>query len=220
MKRIWLSVSSLLLVTLLCAQTSQTYANEIAAFKKQDSITFPAKGHILLIGSSSFTNWKDVQQYFPGYPILNRAFGGSSLTDVIHYRADVIFPYDPSKIIIYCGENDFNSSDTVTVVMVVNRFKELFGYIRSKYPKLPVAYVSLKPSPSRRKLFPKYMEANNNIRSFLAGQKRTSFIDVYHSMLAADGQPLPQLFLADSLHMNASGYEIWQRKMKPILSRK
>lgn len=221
MKRIWFFVCGFLFSAVLIAQsTPLPYADEIAAFKKQDSISFPASGQILLIGSSSFTNWKDVQQCFPGYPILNRAFGGSSLSDIIRYRDDVIFPYNPKQIIIYCGENDFAGSDTVTVSTVVQRFRELFGYIRRRYPKVPVAYVSMKPSPSRRHLLAKYVAANNDIRTFLASKKRTTFIDVYQSMLAANGEPLPQLFLSDSLHMNPTGYEIWQRKLNPILNKK
>jgi lysophospholipase L1-like esterase len=204
----------------LIAQTAPLpYAKEIAAFKKQDSVSFPASGQTLLIGSSSFTKWKDLQQYFPGYPILNRAFGGSSLSDVIRYREAVIFPYNPKQIIIYCGENDFTGSDTVTVSTVVQHFRELFGYIRSQYPKIPVVYISMKPSPSRRHLLPKYIAANNDIRNFLASKKRTTFIDVYQSMLAANGEPLPQLFLSDSLHMNATGYAIWAQQLKPHLKK-
>ncbi len=71
---------------LLCVaviSTAQPFAADIAAFKKQDSVSFPQKNAILLVGSSSFTKWKDVQDYFPGHTILNRGFGGSSLTDVI-----------------------------------------------------------------------------------------------------------------------------------------
>ena len=30
-------------------------------------------------------------------------------------------------------------------------------------------------------------------------------------MLGADGQPMPQLFVSDGLHMTPAGYEIWNR---------
>ncbi|TAD91131.1 MAG: G-D-S-L family lipolytic protein [Bacteroidetes bacterium] len=220
MKRLRLFVGGLFLMFFPFAQSAPVpFSKEIAAFKKQDSICFPAHGQILLIGSSSFTNWKDVSNYFPGYPILNRAFGGSSLTDLIRYRADVIFQYQPKQIIIYCGENDFAESDTVTVSTVVQRFCELFGHIRSRYPKVPLVYVSMKPSPSRRRLLSKYVMANNDIRNFLATKKRTAFVDVYTPMLSANGNPLPHLFLRDSLHMTAAGYQIWQQKIKPFLHR-
>src|SRR6187549_2560140 len=104
---------------------------DIQNFKKQDSISFPPKNAILLIGSSSFTKWTDVQDYFPGYKIINRGFGGSSLPDVIRYANSIIFPYHPKQIVIYCGENDFAASDTVTTQEVFKRFKILFNLIRS-----------------------------------------------------------------------------------------
>jgi len=104
------------------AQT-QPFYSDIQHFKKQDSLQPPPKNAILFVGSSSFTKWTDVQSYFPSYPILNRGFGGSRLTDVIYYANDIIFPYHPKQIVIYCGENDFASSDTVTAAIVFMRFK-------------------------------------------------------------------------------------------------
>lgn len=217
MKRSLLSWLIFISLQLAAQDTTLPFFKEIRSFRAQDSLHFPAGNQILFIGSSSFTLWKDVQQYFPGYQILNRAFGGSTLTDVIRYRYEVIYPYAPRQVVIYCGENDFASSDTVTVALVLARFKTLFHLIRGRYPNVPVAYVSMKPSPSRRKLLDKYVEANQQIRRFLSTQQRTTFVDVYAAMLRADGQPKPELFLNDSLHMNATGYKIWQQKLKPVL---
>src|SRR6478672_11629075 len=104
MKKITTFLLLVFVMTLHSAMAQHpTYWNDIQQFKKQDSISFPAAGKILFVGSSSFTYWKDVQQYFPGHPILNRGFGGSSLPDVIRYAADIILPYQPKQILIYCG---------------------------------------------------------------------------------------------------------------------
>jgi len=194
----------------------QPFWNDIRVFKKQDSISFPPKNAILFIGSSSFTKWTDVQDYFPGYTIINRGFGGSTLLDEIRYANDIVFPYQPKQIIIYCGENDLASSDSVTAAMVVDRFKQLFQMIREK-TEVPIAYVSMKPSPSRRHLFPKMREANQLIKDFLATQKNTAFIDVHQKMLDTTGEPIPEIFLDDSLHMNAKGYAIWKKEIEPYL---
>ncbi|MGI8636060.1 MAG: GDSL-type esterase/lipase family protein [Segetibacter sp.] len=200
------------------SQTAPFY-NEIQQFKKQDSASFPPKNAILLVGSSSFTKWQDVQSYFPGYTIINRGFGGSVLPDVIHYAKDIIIPYQPKQVIVYCGDNDLASSDTITPEIVTNRFKQLFQIIRSKVPAATITYVSIKPSPSRLKLILKMSETNTMIESFLKGRKNTSFIDVFHPMLEAGNKPIPSIFLADSLHMNASGYAIWKKAMKPQLKK-
>ena len=197
--------------------TAQPFAEDIVAFKKQDSASFPPKNAILFIGSSSFTFWKDIPDYFPGYKIINRGFGGSSLGDVIRYEKEIIFPYKPKQVVIYCGENDLAGSDTVTSVMVLNRFKILFNNIRNRLPGVPIAYVSMKPSPSRQHLMFKMDFGNYLIKNFLAQKQKTKFIDVYHLMLNADGTPMQDIFVEDKLHMNAKGYMIWKKAIHPYL---
>ncbi len=207
-------------VLFVIAQTTATpFRKEIDAFKKKDSLQMPAPKSILLVGSSSFTKWVDVQDYFPGYPIINRGFGGSSLPDVIRYADEIIYPYDAKQIIIYCGENDIAASDTVAAFLVLQRFTHLFEMIRSHLGKVPVAFVSIKPSPSRWKFEPVFVESNRLIKRFLRKQSKTKYINVHDAMLNADGSVKPELFVADKLHMNARGYEIWQRIMKPVLKR-
>jgi lysophospholipase L1-like esterase len=193
------------------------FHNEIQRFKKLDSAAFPPKNAILLVGSSSFTKWQDVQSYFPGHTIINRGFGGSVLPDVIRYADDIIIPYHPKQVIVYCGDNDLASSDSITPSIVTDRFRNLFQIIRAKIPDATITYVSIKPSPSRYRLLPKMIETNTMIETFLKSQKNTSFIDVFHPMLAPDKKPLPHIFLSDSLHMNEKGYAIWKKAMEPKL---
>lgn len=193
------------------------FYNDIQKFKKQDSLRFPKKKMILFIGSSSFTRWNDVQEYFPGHHILNRGFGGSTLPDLIRYADDIIFPYRPKEIVIYCGENDVASSDTITAETVTNRFITLFDIIRNRYPKIPIVYIAMKPSPSREKFFPAMQAANSNIQNFLSTKKKTAFINIYPLMLGADGKPRKELFVQDMLHMNKDGYKIWQQALEPYL---
>lgn len=207
----------LLFILLANTATAQPFADEIAAFKKQDSIRPAPKNSILFAGSSSFRLWKEMQEAFPDYPVINRGFGGSSLPDIIRYKNEIIFSYNPKQIILYCGENDLASSDTVTAQLVFERFKTLFQEIRNKIPNIPIAFVSIKPSPSRQHLMPKMEEANKLIKNFLKKKKKTVFIDVFHKMLNPDGSPLKDIFVADNLHMNAKGYAIWQKAIEPFL---
>jgi lysophospholipase L1-like esterase len=199
------------------AQPNLPFFSDIQNFKKQDSINPPSQHAILFVGSSSFTKWKDVQDYFPGTTIINRGFGGSSLPDVIRYAKDIIFPYNPKQVVIYCGDNDFAVSDTVTADLVISRVKELFQLIRNKLPDASIAYISIKPSPSRIRFMHKEEIANQAIKDFLAKHKNAVFIDVYHPMLTETGRPMPSIFLSDSLHMNANGYAIWKKAIEPYL---
>jgi lysophospholipase L1-like esterase len=212
------TLTLLLLFTLTCTFCkAQPFAAEIRAFKTQDSLKMPAKKLILFVGSSSFTKWTDVQEYFKHQTIINRGFGGSTLADVIYYANDVIFPYEPKQIVIYCGENDIASGKDIPADTVVNRFKRLYGMIREKMPKVSVLYVSMKPSPSRRHLFGQIVSANGQIRDFLEFEPNTYYVDVYNAMLMKDGQPNVSLFTSDSLHMNEKGYKLWKKILDPYV---
>lgn len=198
-------------------QSEHPYAADIRYFKELDSINPPPLHAIVFAGSSSFTRWSGVQDYFPGYIIINRAFGGSTLLDQIFYVDDVIFPYAPHQIVLYCGENDFAYSDAITVDSVTARFVRWFVLVRSQLPDVNITYVSMKPSPSRWYMKDKFIAANNEIEDFLRTQENTGYINVWDNMLDAAHLPDPLLFISDSLHMNASGYKIWQRLISPEL---
>ena len=207
-----------LLMSCSLLSMAQPFKADIAAFVSMDSIVAPPQGKILLAGSSSFTKWKDINQYFPGYSIINRAFGGSTLLDVIYYAEETIIKYKPRQILIYCGENDLAASDTVTPKMVLDRFTILFNLIRNKLDKkTEVVFVSLKPSVSRWHLESKYVETNKLIKTFLETKSHSKFINVHDAMLTENGTVMKDIFIADNLHMNAKGYAIWQKIMGPIL---
>lgn len=218
MKKIFLFVILIPVLSFTAiSQGNIPFWKEVQALKQKDSLSFPAPGQTLFIGSSSFTMWKDAQDYFPKHKILNRAFGGSTLLDMIRFRYEVLFPYQPKQIVLYCGENDFASSDTVTVEMVVDRFRTFYALLRAKYPTVPFLYVSMKPSPSRAHLMPKYKEANQQIADFLKTDKKAAYADVYSKMLKPDGSPMDDIFIKDQLHMNSKGYAIWKKILEPLL---
>ena len=194
------------------------FQDEIDVFIKKDSIAMPAANSILFVGSSSFNYWKDISNYFPSYPIINRGFGGSSLTDIIHFSQETILKYKPKQIYIYCGENDIAASDTITPAIVFERFKTLYTIIRTHLGnKVPVMYVSIKPSVARWSMEEKFVAANSLIRNFINKQKNTQFLDVHSAMLDTSGMVYKDIFIADKLHMNAKGYAIWQKIIAPTL---
>ncbi len=220
MKKYLLTFLFFLGILTATAQTSNTipFQDEIDVFIKKDSIVMPAANSILFVGSSSFNYWKDISTYFPGYPIINRGFGGSSLTDIIYFNQETILKYKPKQIYIYCGENDIAASDTITPAIVFERFKTLYTIIRTHLGnKVPVMYVSIKPSVARWSMEEKFVAANSLIRNFINKQKNTQFLDVHSAMLDTSGMVYKDIFIADKLHMNAKGYAIWQKIIAPTL---
>ena len=210
-------VLNLLFLVIFLMSSAQRFAKEVADMLMKERNSVAIDNPILFAGSSSFTNWKDVQDYFPGRPILNRGFGGSTLKDQIRFADSIYFNIKPRQIVIYCGENDLAESSHPRGMLVYKRFIHLYKLIRSHFPDLSIVYISMKPSPSRRHLFPAMLEANRSIEDFLKQQENVHFIDVFPLMLKKDGEPLLDIFLDDQLHMNSKGYEIWRKSISPIL---
>jgi len=212
---------SLLLLAFAGVRAQQTAQNapfyaDIQAFKAKDAAQMPPAHAILFIGSSSFTKWTDVQSYFPGFTIINRAFGGSKLPDVTRYVDDIVTPYQPKEVVIYCGENDI-AEDSVDSKVVADRFKDLFNAIRSRVPGVPIIFVSMKPSPSRVYFRHLIQQGNQIIKNFLYTQKDVGYVNVFDLMLDPSGNYRPELFGSDQLHMVAEGYAIWAKAITPYL---
>ena len=191
------------------------FEEEIRAFEAADRIAMPAPGGIVFVGSSSIRRWPDVSTDFPGRTIVNRGFGGSTLAEVAHYAPRIIFPYRPRLVVLYAGDNDLASG--MTPQEVVADYRRLVGLVRQELPDARVAYVSIKPSPSRWRLVEAYREANRLIAAEVARDSGQEFVDVFTPMLGPNGRPRPSLFVADSLHMTRAGYELWRDALAPVV---
>ncbi|WP_375448576.1 SGNH/GDSL hydrolase family protein [uncultured Fibrella sp.] len=207
---------TLLTVPTWAQQTPATLETDIAALEAQDKTTPPPANGIVFVGSSSIRLWNGLKEAFPGKPIIQRGFGGSTLGDVIKYMPRLILPFNPKQVVLYAGDNDIGQNNK-TARDVYSQFLTFFMLMRKQLPNATITYVAVKPSPARKQFMPVTVEANNMIRQYLAGQKNTSFADVYTPMLGANGQPRPELFVADSLHMSPKGYEVWKSVIGPVL---
>ena len=182
---------------------------EIAAFEASDRQHPPAPGGILFTGSSSIRMWTSVANDFPGLPVLNRGFGGSQIHHVTAFVPRIVLPYKPRLIVFYCGANDIASGQR-TVADVVRDYKEFVTTVRASLPQVRIAFISAAPNPARWSLKSSYIDLNQQIKTYTASDPKLSFIDVWEAMLGGNGEPKPELFIQDRLHMNADGYAIWR----------
>ena len=209
---------AMLLTTLnlptLAQQTPANFETEIAALEAQVG-TAPANG-ILFVGSSSIRLWNDLKEAFPDKLIIQNGFGGSTLSDAIRYMPRLVLPFKPKQVVLYAGDNDIGQNNR-TARDVYSQFLTFFALVRKQLPNTTITYIAVKPSPARKQFMPVAAEANRMIKQYLSGQRNTSFADVYTPMLGTNGQPRPELFMTDSLHMNPQGYEVWKAVIGPVL---
>ncbi len=192
----------------LQAQTPGRFDAEIAAFERSDRLSPPPPRPFLFTGSSSIRMWTGLAAAFPGQPVLNRGFGGSEMSDLLHYYERVIRPYNPSLLFVYEGDNDLSSG--LTPAAVAAAYSDLIARLRQDLPDTHTVFLAVKPSPSRIGLLDAQRDLNARLRALADAEPSVSFVDVFSPMLDATGTPRPELYLSDRLHMTAAGYEVWR----------
>jgi lysophospholipase L1-like esterase len=199
----------------LPAQNHEQWEKEIAAFEASDRERYSSMGGVLFIGSSSIRLWTTLGQDFPNQPVLNRGFGGSRIADSTHFAPRIVVPYKPRLIVMYAGGNDLNDGNTPEDVLT--DFQAFVQTVRRSLPATRIAYISIAGNPARWSQVDRVKKANALIEAYTKQTPNMAFIDIFPHMLGPDGQPRPELFVADRLHMSPAGYAIWKRTVAPFL---
>jgi lysophospholipase L1-like esterase len=85
------------------------------------------------------------------------------------------------------------------------------------YPDVDLIYLPIKPSTSRWRFWPKMKKANQLVREYCDQNAKLHYVDIATPMLNDTGEPLPDIFLQDGLHLNEKGYDIWKQVLRPKL---
>ena len=190
------------------------YENQLIKF---DQSLNSIEQSMVFYGSSSIRLWSTLATDFSNISInvTNRGFGGSTLKQCWQQFKRIILPLEPRLLIVYAGENDIAKDQTPKDIQLV--FRQLILTIRRFFPSLPVAYISIKPSPRRFNKITQVNITNHLIEEDSKTMDNVDFINIFNQMLTSDGQPRPELFISDNLHMNEQGYAIWTQAIYAYL---
>lgn len=191
------------------------WEREVSAFERSDATNPPPKGCIVFIGSSTIGRWKTLARDFPGQPVVNRAFGGSEIEDSTHFADRVIFPYESSMVFIRAGGNDLWAGKSPE--RVAADFKDFAEKVHARLPKAVIVYISQSPSIARWIQRERDKQMNDLIAAYVQGKPHLRYVETYDLVLGADGQPRPELFVADKLHINEEGYKLMTERVRPFL---
>jgi hypothetical protein len=161
-------------------------------------------------GSSSIRQWITLQHDFKEMSPINLGFGGSTLKACVWYFDRIFRDLDVQSIILYAGDNDLGDGERPEDIFLL--FKKFKTLVKEKYGDIPIGYISIKPSISRKHILDKIKLTNALIESELKESAREQcYINVFDHMLDASGNPDPTYFLPDGLHLNEAGYQLWKK---------
>lgn len=178
----------------------QKLERKIARIKNHEDL-------VVFYGSSSIRLWVKIEEDLAPLNVINLGFGGSSFEWMSHYYHRVFKDLHPAQVVLYGGDNDISNGSSA--LQIAHDFIRIKDQIESRYPKAAIHGMTIKPSPAREPLFAKTREANQLLKKTLTMGDKIRQINVFDAMLAADGKVNPELFMADQLHMNRKGYDIW-----------
>ena len=147
--------------------------------------------------------------------MINRGFGGSEIIDSVHFADRIVIPYAPRLVVLYAGGNDINAGKTPEQVFA--DFQAFVELVRAKLPDADLDYISIAGNPARWAQVDKVRTANAKIEAFIEGKPHLKFVNVFPQMLGSDGQPIPEIFGPDKLHMSPAGYKLWTDILHPLL---
>lgn len=183
---------------------------ELDAFATQDRQNPPVPGGVLFVGSSSVRLWHGLESAFPGQPgVRRRGVGGSCLYEWSDWVGALITPHRPRLLMVYAGENDMTEGRGPYDLLA--SFIRLTDRVRAELPDTRVAWISIKPSPSRMAWLDAMREANLLIQTWVLASPNMDYVDVHTAMIDNDGRPRGELFVRDQLHLSAEGYALWRQ---------
>jgi lysophospholipase L1-like esterase len=210
-----------MLALILCAVAQPPAADPFAKWEKSVAAIEerlkkdpPKPGGVLFAGSSSIVGW-DLKKTFPGKDYVKVGFGGSQIPDSTHFAPRIIVPHKPSAIVFYAGDNDLNAGRTPE--QVAADFRAFCAAVHGELPKCRVLFVAVKPSLARWKQFDAQTKANALVKELCTKDERLAFLDIVPLMLGPDGEPVPDLYIKDGLHLSPAGYEKWAAVVKKAL---
>jgi lysophospholipase L1-like esterase len=192
------------------------FAQEIQAFAEWDSKNAVPAEPVLFVGSSSIRLWR-THESFADLPIINRGFGGSQISDIIHFADRIVLAYQPRAIVFYAGNNDIAGGKSAQ--RVFEDYRKFVRLVHARLPAARVVFLAINPSRSRWPFWPEVQKANGLVQDFCQSDPRLVFAEGSGLFLGADGLPDSSLFLSDQLHLNAQGYAVWTKALAPILQK-
>jgi lysophospholipase L1-like esterase len=162
------------------------------------------------VGDSDVDFWKEVEStfgtHFPndsshGTAAYNVGYGGYTCEDVKNESSDFVSAFEPSKVVLVCGENDLSDGSTPAVTFASYQ-TAVMPYVHSGATK--------KTEPATIGLHNKYKKLDSLIKDWAATlDGQLVFIDTSGGF--EDLGNGVDLYDGDKLHLSEVGYQYWEQ---------
>lgn len=188
--------------------------------KFDQTLSSEKRRSIVFYGASSIRLWRTFDDDFHSVPyrVIRRGFGGATLEECWQQFKRIVVPLEPRALLIYAGENDLAQGRKPNEIEMM--FFEFVQTIRQYFPRIPIAFISIKPPFNPFDNLAERKETNLRIATMIRDLPGVDYIDIFTPMLTSNQQPRVELYADDNIHMSRQGYAIWTKICFDYFSRK
>lgn len=149
----------------------------------------------------------------------NRGISGDTSFGVLE-RLDEVVEGHPAKVFLLIGINDI--SRNFPVEMIQENHRKIVQRIQEKSPRTRIYLQTLLPVNNTFDNYPNHYNKDDQIAAVNAGLKQLAnefnlvLVDLHPHFLDQHGR-LSTAYTEEGLHLNADGYLLWAKILKPYL---
>ena len=190
------------------------WATAIAAFDELNARESHPRDALLFIGSSSIRRWDSIAEDMAPFATIRRGYGGAKYTDMAVFAERIIKPHQYRGLVMFVGNGVVGEPTDHTPEMIERLTRYIVNVSHQHQPGVPVFLIEITPCERRFAAWSKIRAVNARLREVALSTPDTYFVPTASHYLTTAGTPRPELFVADRLHLNDDGYDVWSRLIK------
>ena len=140
------------------------------------------------------------------------------MTDALYYFDRMVVKYAPRTVVVYEGDNDLAKGKSLEDL--AKEYEAFSNRLKMALPKTKLVYLAVRPSLARIAIVDKQKEFNLWLENYCKSQKGRFYLDMHSPFYLADGTLMPDIFVADRLHLNEKGYQIFSSEIREFILNK
>jgi lysophospholipase L1-like esterase len=169
---------------------------------------------ILLVGSSIFEQWRNLDGFGGGIAVRNRAVGGTLTSYWRVHLSEVVRAETPDAVLFYCGSNDLNENVPPEETIANTFFCR--QVVRQLQPEAKFSYFSIIKAPQKKGKWALVERLNAAIQ---AGLPVGDLYVETNRVFWKARRPVARYFVEDGLHLTDEAYAALSANSVPLITR-
>jgi lysophospholipase L1-like esterase len=160
---------------------------------------------VVVMGSSIFQQWYNVQDVLPYEVTINLAIGGTTTVDWLPLVGSQVLPLKPKVVMFYAGGNDLNRP--FPAADIIERTCSMMQTMHTALPECKFYYFSIIRAPQKQPVWDQVDQINQAMQNYAAQQDWLNFVDINTVFHDETGKVIESLFVEDQLHLTDEAYD-------------